>query len=407
MKEVEIVAVEKDKNVKNAVYKVLKQLSLPNLDNKTILLKPNVGRDVESPLSVNTNPEVVQAIYQYLKERYSAKFLLGDSPIISTDSYQAFIHSGYKSLMEEEGITWIDLDSKPSKTLEIPNGKIITKIKVTGYWDEIDYIISIPVIKMHMHTGATLSFKNCKGLIYKTNKIRLHHIANEKIRNQYSSFIPSVKELDIAIADLANVIQPNLSIIDGTYVMEGIGPSGGNPVELNTIIASTDYLAADIIALKIVQPDWTLEKVPHLKIIAHDQFNPEFSYSNIKTIPEDITPFFQQIEGAPKSISIKFKNVRLLDVESCSSCLSTVFMFLKYNKEFIDSHFTEKNPLTLVIGKGVNPADIDGPAFFIGNCTRKIKKDEFFINGCTPVQSNILKAVKKYVALKNNEKFTQ
>ena len=88
--------------------------------------------------------------------------------------------------------------------------------------------------------------------------------SGEKIREE----IKNVKELDIAIADLSYIFKPDLSVIDASYALEGMGPSSGNVVKMDTIIASTNYLAADIIALGITRPDWPLYEVPHLKLIS-------------------------------------------------------------------------------------------------------------------------------------------
>ena len=50
-------------NIALAVKEVLAQLQIPDLTDKKILLKPNVGREVAPKLGVNTNPDVVKAIF--------------------------------------------------------------------------------------------------------------------------------------------------------------------------------------------------------------------------------------------------------------------------------------------------------------------------------------------------------
>jgi len=119
------------------------------------------------------------------------------------------------------------------------------------------------------------------------------------------------------------------------------------------------------------------------------------SIDDIKTIPSDISTFINPIEPPPKSISIKYKNVRLLDVDSCSACLSTIFNLLKNNKEFIDKHFTPENPLNLAIGKGIKPSDLYEQTYLIGNCTANHKDKGLFIQGCTPVESEIIQEIKR------------
>lgn len=400
----QFVAVAKDKHIERAVRNVLDSLNLPDLNGKKILLKPNCGRKTEPKIAVNTNPDVVSAIFEYLKEKFNAEFFIGDSPIIATNTKDAFLSSGFANLISHPDLKFIELDAPAPHTLEIKDGDILSKIRVTGYYPDLDYIISVPVLKMHMHTGASLSFKNMKGIIYKRDKIKLHHLQAPKILEDYKNTIPKIKELDIAIADLERVFRPDLVIIDGSFAQEGMGPSSGNSVSLNTIIGSTDFLAADIIALALVQPDWTLFDVPHLKLIAERRAPTKIrSISDIQTDPIDLTPFEHKISPPPESISIKYKNVRLIDIDSCSACLSTVFTFLKDNREFIDENFTEKNPLHLAIGKGVSKDDLYGNTFLIGNCTNACKEYGMFIQGCTPVQSVIRKEIERFLAAKDPE----
>ncbi|MFX0029200.1 MAG: DUF362 domain-containing protein [Candidatus Hermodarchaeota archaeon] len=395
-----IVSITRNIDISKAVYDALSKINIPNLSGKTVLLKPNVGREADPKLGINTNPDVVEAIFTYLKDRYKAKFFIGDSPIINTDTYKAFEQSGYKKLIANDDLEFIDLDKRTPLKKEIPNGKILKDIRLTGYFDDIDYFISIPVLKMHMHCGASLSFKNMKGLIYKRDKINLHHFQSPEIVENIKESLENIKELDIAIADLGDIIFPNLAIIDASFALEGMGPSSGNAVKLDTIICSTNFLAADIVALALSRPDWSLENVPHLKLISESRNSSIKSINDIITIPDNIDDFIHPLEPPPKSITIKYKNVNLIDIDSCSACLSTIFNLLKNNKEFIDEHYSPEKPLNLAIGKGIKESDLYSDTFLIGNCTSSQKESGTFIQGCTPVESTILKTIKEKLELK-------
>jgi uncharacterized protein (DUF362 family) len=381
-----IVSVARNIDISKAVHVALDKIEIPDLSGKTVLLKPNVAREVDPKLGINTNPEVVEAIFNYLKDRYEARYLIGDSPIINTDTYKAFEQSGYEILLKNDELQFIDLDELTPVKKEIPNGKILKSIRITGYWHEIDYFVSIPVLKMHMHCGASLSFKNMKGLIYKRDKINLHHFQAPDVIEELEKSMSKIKELDIAIADLGNILFPDLAIIDASYAHEGMGPSSGNLLKLNTIIASTNSLAADIIALAISQPEWSLEDVPHLKLLSECILPSIKSSSDIKTIPEDIDEFIKPLKPPPKSITVKYKNVNLVDIDSCSACLSTVFNLLKNNKDFIDENYTPEKPLNLAIGKKITESDLYSDTYLIGNCTSNQKENGIFIQGCTPVE---------------------
>ncbi|MFX1444901.1 MAG: DUF362 domain-containing protein [Promethearchaeota archaeon] len=394
-----IVSVARHKDISSAVNFCLDQIEIPDLTGKRVLLKPNVGREEDPKLGINTNPEVVEAVFEYLKKKYNANFYIGDSPIINTDTRKAFEQSGFSDLLKSEGIKFLDLDDRAPLELDIPQGKILKKIKVTGYLNDFDYIVSIPVLKMHMHTGASLSFKNMKGLIYKRNKVKLHHFQSPELIEDLKKTMEKVKELDIAIADLSYIFKPDLCVIDASYALEGMGPSSGNCVKLDTIIASTNYLAADIIALAITQPNWLLKDIPHLKLISELFSQTPKSLEDIKTVPEKIQQFINPLEPPPTSITIKYKNVNLIDVDSCSACLSTIFNLLKNNKDFIDEHFTPEKPLNLAIGKGITQSDLYSDTFLIGNCTYEHHENGVFIKGCTPVESTILKIIKENLKL--------
>ena len=140
-----LVSIARNEDITLAVNSCLDQLEIPNLTGKTILLKPNVGREADPRQAINTNPEVVSAVFNYLREKFNANYMLGDSPIINTDTRKAFKQAGYSELMNDSKLQFIDLDDRPPIELDIPKGRILKKIKVTRYWEEIDYIISIPV----------------------------------------------------------------------------------------------------------------------------------------------------------------------------------------------------------------------------------------------------------------------
>lgn len=374
----QVCAISRNSNIARAVSDALSRIDLPDLNGKKVLLKPNIGRNVGENLGINTSPAVTDAVFQFLKQKFNAKFYIGDSPIIGVNCREAFKNSGHKFLMNRNDIRFLDLDRKKPTVLPIPNGRILKEIKVTGYFHEFDFIVSIPVLKMHMHTGASLSFKNMKGLIYKREKVALHQLhAPNEIRQGY-------KELDIAIADLAHVIKPHLAVIDAFFAQEGMGPSAGDRKKLDTIIASTDFLSADIVALSIVGLD--IGHAPHLKLIA-DMTDGAHSIDDIKTVPENIADFKTDFAVPPKEIIIENNKVNLIERGSCSACQSSVFLFLKNNKSLIDDYFAENNRLNIAIGNSIS--EVPDDVILVGNCTSCHKHKGIFLKGCPPSQTII------------------
>lgn len=374
----------KDDDIAKAVFHSLSKINLPDLTGLNVLLKPNVGREVTRNSGANTSPDVVEAIFDYLRSNYRARYFIGDSPITGVSSRKAFIKSGYRSLMEHEDLHYIDLDSRKPLTLKMANGKILKEVKVTGFLHDFDYIISIPVLKMHMHTGATLSLKNMKGLIYKKEKVKLHQLhCSDAVKKGF-------KELDIAIADLAEVLAPDLAIIDAYYAMEGMGPSAGDRVQMNTIISSTDFLAADVGAITV--SGMKIKDVPHVQLLS-ERKKGICSIDDIETIPEEITPFVTRLRPPPREIKINNRKVNLIDFGSCSACLFSIFQFLTHNDKLVENYFQEYGQMNIAVGKGI--PDPSSETILVGNCTIHKKDQGIFIKGCPPTQSSIVETIDK------------
>ena len=138
--------------------------------------------------------------------------------------------TGMQEVSEKTGVPLIDLDRGDPAEITIPAGRLVKKIKVPALLKEMDFVISIPVMKTHMHTGVTLSIKNMKGLLWRKEKARFHHLGEDEHRAQ------DVKTLDVAISEMASVLFPHLAIIDGTVGMEGMGPAYGRAKKMGVVI---------------------------------------------------------------------------------------------------------------------------------------------------------------------------
>ncbi|MCK4234027.1 DUF362 domain-containing protein, partial [candidate division WOR-3 bacterium] len=108
-------------------------------------------------------------------------------------------------------------------------------IKVAKAIQSADKLINIPTAKSHSATGVSLGIKNLMGLVW--DRGHLHRL-----------------NLHRAIAELATVIMPDLTIIDATRALTSGGPGGpGKTVKLNTVIAGTDVVAVDSYTVGITQ----------------------------------------------------------------------------------------------------------------------------------------------------------
>ena len=362
------------KNTINALNKI----DLSPAKGKKVLLKPNAGRLASKGEGITTDPQVVAAAIDAFKQA-GADVSVGESPITGVNAMEAFESTGITAITLERNCRLIDMDKRPFVPLEIPEGRAIKEIKVCADVFDHDIIVSIPVMKIHMHTIATLSLKNMKGCLWRRSKVDLHMLPMLNDMNE----IP----LNVAIADMSGVLRPHLSIVDGTVGMEGMGPSGGKAKKLGLVVAGTDAFAVDSIACRLM--GLCAEDIPHLRMGAERGYG-LIDIEKIKIHPETWMNLVSPFSPPPDNLSIEFPEFNILDKNSCSACQSTLILFLKKYGKVIPDYFPENTAINIAIGKGHDK--VPKNTICIGNCMAKFKQQKF-VKGCPPVGSEILKTI--------------
>lgn len=373
-----IVRVLKEQDPFRTTERVLQTFPLPDLKGKCVLIKPNAARLAFPGEGVTTHPSVVAATIQHLKKQGAGRIVIGESCIFGVDAQEAFRVTGMKEVSEKNRLELLDLDRGAPMEIPIPGGKVIKKIRVPALLKEFDFIVSIPVMKTHMHTRVTLSLKNMKGLLWRREKARFHHLRyDQKVTEGH-------KELDIAISEMASVLFPHLAIIDGTAGMEGMGPAYGRRKKMGVIIAGNNALSADAVAARLM--GLSPNAIPHLRLSAEKKLG-EIRTRSIGVEPKDYLKWESPFALPPSQLSIPYPDVTVYDEGSCSACLSTLLVFLNdYHSRLTDYHLPD-GKIHMAIGKNLNGCPQG--TLLIGNCTSKLKRQGVFVQGCPPVASQI------------------
>jgi uncharacterized protein (DUF362 family)/Pyruvate/2-oxoacid:ferredoxin oxidoreductase delta subunit len=216
---------------------------------KKVLLKPNVLVDADPSKAVTTHPEFLRAAIRLMKELGAAEIYAGDSPGFVKPGFKAK-RCGLWDICREEGAIWYDF-SKSSTTRSCPDGKMVNQFQVSGIVDMVDIIISLPKMKTHQLMYFTGAIKNQFGLIPGLAK------------SPYHMMFPGRKNFAQMLVDLHTVVKPDFAFMDGIISMEGPGPGSGYPRNAGVVLASSNLLALDITACRIIGYDPDIIPINH------------------------------------------------------------------------------------------------------------------------------------------------
>jgi uncharacterized protein (DUF362 family) len=194
----------------------------------TVAIKPNVAFATPAMLGATANPQLVAKIVRLCYKGGAKKVIVTDNPI--NDPASCFTLSGIGKAANRAGADVILPKNHLFRLTTLTGGKLINNWPIFYKpFENIDKLIGISPIKHHHRAGASMSMKNWYGLLGGQ-------------RNVFH------QDINTIIAELAMMVKPTLTILDGTEVMITNGPTGGSVSDLrraNTMIVSTDCVAAD------------------------------------------------------------------------------------------------------------------------------------------------------------------
>jgi uncharacterized protein (DUF362 family) len=250
-----VALVKGDSHVAN-IFEALKRIE-PDVrrglaGKKNVLIKPNMVV-VKNQLTA-THADCLEGILEFLSPIFKGEVIVAESPA-SNSATEGFDNYGYYRLQKTYKVRFVDMDAEGSVIRHIADGRYRPQpVRFSRMLLDPDtYIISSAVMKTHDRAIVTLSLKNLlvagvlkdvgfkwsPGTQARSDKWLVHGgKSNEAIH--YNLF------------SLAQLVRPNLSVIDGFTGMEGNGPVNGTAVEHRVAVASTDWLAAERVAVDLM-----------------------------------------------------------------------------------------------------------------------------------------------------------
>ena len=214
-----------------------------------VCIKPNISFAANSECGATTTAEMVRQVVQLCLDAGAARVVIFDHTI--QEAALCVDQSGINAaVVDKEKVSLLTLTKERQfADMPIPAGKELKSAKVAKVVLESDKFINLPTAKSHSATGVSLGMKGLMGLIW--DRGTLHQM-----------------NLHQAIADLASVVKPDLTIIDATRALTSGGPGGpGKTVALGMVIAGIDPVAVDSYAVGITQwynKSFTGKSVKHI-----------------------------------------------------------------------------------------------------------------------------------------------
>jgi len=290
-----------DEDIFGLLKPFLKDLDLPDLHGKTVMLKPNMI-DVIGDKPIVTAPAVIKAAFDLVVYLGAKHIVVGEGPAHNRETERLLRESGHGELYKKLGVKFVDLNLDDLEMVDSPNGFAkIDKWYLPRTAVKADCLVSIPKLKTHHWARITCSMKNLYGCVpgrrYGWPKNVLHY-----------------KGIDNCILDLTRLLKPSIQLVDAVVAMEGDGPISGTAKDSHFVMLGTDPAATDSTCARIMGINPL--NVPYL-LAAGDVIG-NIDPQRIKVLGLEVANASTPFKPSP-SFDISGKRVKTEDANSSSS----------------------------------------------------------------------------------------
>lgn len=242
--------------------------------NSTIFIKPNLTDVVHKP-GITTTPLMIKTVIEVFSPLVK-KIYVGESDG-GNYSFSADMslknHGVFDVANDFPNVEVVNLSKLPrTRVKENVCGKKVWVDLPDLLLNDIDFLVSVAVLKTHAMTHGTFSIKNLWGCYPDPMRLLYH------------------KNLDYKLPLISKLTKNMIQIVDGFWALDGHGPMEGTPIVTNKILISNNPVAVDASSAYLMNLD--KNKIGHLKIseqfglgisdVNKIQFNKEISKEKLQ-----------------------------------------------------------------------------------------------------------------------------
>jgi len=225
--------------------------------NEDLLLKLNLSWSLYYP-ACSTEPWQLEGVLKYLKENNYTRINAVENKTVVTNVMKGVKGNKWGQIMDKYKCPFVPLpeaewvDYRPKHSMLafdriFPEGHKIPKMFIGKN------ILHLPTLKTHGHTTMTGAMKNAFGGLITEKRHHCHKMIHEVL---------------VDLLQIQKEIHPHMfAVMDGAVAGNGAGPRTMEPVEANLLLASSDPVAIDAVAAKLI--GFEPMKIPFIKK-AHD-----------------------------------------------------------------------------------------------------------------------------------------
>ncbi len=215
------------------------------ITDQSVLIKPNYNTGDPAPAATDT--PLLEALVKELQTAGAGTMSIGDrSGMAATRA--AMEQKGVFQVADQYGLDAIVFDDLPAEGWQYVDAE-------GTHWQQ-GFAVARPVLdagavvntcclKTHRFGGHfTLSLKNSVGLVAK-------YVPGDDFN--YMGDLHSSPHQRLMIAEINAAYQPALVLLDGVEAFVKGGPANGEKVQTDVILAGTDRVAVDVVALGILR----------------------------------------------------------------------------------------------------------------------------------------------------------
>jgi uncharacterized protein (DUF362 family) len=198
-----------------------------------IFIKPNIVSSELYPTT--THSEVLDALLTTLSDH---NLLVGDAPAVDAGrSNKVLLKSPLTQICQKHNINLTNLYSEPMKHVTSSRGY---SMKISTIPSSCDFVISVPVLKIHNMCGMSGALKNQFGYLSRLDRVLMH---------------AKIKSIQKGIAEVNAAVHTDLFIVDAVQTMIKAQECrhGGCAAELGVIMAGTDPVSLDCFGLDLLK----------------------------------------------------------------------------------------------------------------------------------------------------------